>query len=66
MGGASPDTSASDLQPPACDTVTLIRDNIKAKVIGRSLCQRASQNRVGWVTENSANSGDTYSSQHMV
>lgn len=41
------------LQSPACDKMTLLRDDIKTKVIGRSLCQRASQNRVGKVAGNS-------------
>lgn len=41
------------LWPPACDTLLLIRDGIKAKVIAKPLCQRAGHNTVRWVTENS-------------
>ena len=46
------------LQSPACDKVTLIRDDIRAKVIGRSLCQRASQNRVFRKVAENSPSGD--------
>lgn len=39
LGRTSPEASASDLQPSACDKVMLTKGDTKAKVIGRSLCQ---------------------------